>query len=147
MQSFRFRLERILAWRRKEFEAEQARLGTIAAERQRLEAAQRAILAAWDRSARDLLASGSVDGGDLAALGGFRARLERELEANARLRREAAERLSGQRARTLEAQRRVRLLEKLRERRLGEWRVSWERELESLANDAFLARWPPAHGG
>jgi hypothetical protein len=37
--------------------------------------------------------------------------------------------------------RRVRLLEKLKDRRLGEWRLAWQRETDSLASEAFLARW------
>jgi len=145
MQSFEFRLERILSWRRKEFEAEEARLGLLVAEQKRLEAAGREILAAWDRAGTELLARGRVDGGDLAALGGFRVRLERDLEANARQRQEAAERLAGQQARVMEAHRRVRLLEKLRHRKLEEWRIAWNRELENFAGESFLARWR-AHG-
>ena len=145
MQNFQFRLERILNWRRKEFEAEEARLGILVAERKRLEAARCEILSAWDRAGTKLLAMGRVDGGDLAALGGFRVRLQRDLEANARERREAAERLAGQQARVMEAHRRVRLLEKLRHRKLEEWRVAWNREIENFASEAFLARWR-AHG-
>jgi len=145
MQSFQFRLEQILRWRRKEFEAEEARLGPLLAEQKRLEAARREILAARDRAGRELMATRRVDGSDLAALGSFRVRLERDLEANARERREAAERLAGQQARVMEAHRRVRLLEKLRHRKLEEWRVTWNRELENFAGEAFLARWR-AHG-
>jgi flagellar export protein FliJ len=145
MQSFKFRLERILSWRRKEFEAEEARLGVLVAEQKRLEAAQREILAAWDRAGTELLARDHVDGGDLAALGGFRVRLEKDLETNACRRKEAAERLAGQQARVMEAHRRVRLLEKLRHRREEEWRIAWNRELENFAGEAFLARWC-AHG-
>jgi len=141
MQSFQFRLERILSWRRREFEAEEARLGPLVAEQKRLEAARQEILAAWDRAGKELLARDRVDGGDLAALGGFRVRLERDLETNARERREAAERLAAQQARVREAHRRVRLLEKLRHRKLEEWRVAWNRELENFAGEAFLARW------
>ena len=41
----------------------------------------------------------------------------------------------------LEARRRCRLLEKLKERRLAEWRAAAEREIEALAAEAFLTRW------
>jgi len=141
MQSFRFPLERILSWRRNEFEAEEAKLGQLVAEQKRLEEARREMLAARDRAGSQLLAAGSLDGGDLAALGGFRARLERDLEANARRRQEAGERLAAQQARVIAAHRRVRLLEKLRQRQLDEWRTGWNRETENFAGEAFLARW------
>lgn len=141
MQAFRFRLERILGWRRKEFEAEEARLGSLVSALQQLETAQREILTAWDRAGRELLAGGIVYGTDLAALSSFRARLERDLEANARARREAAEQIADQQARVVDAHRRVRLLEKLRHRKLEQWSAAWNRELESFAGEAFLARW------
>src|ERR1700690_1913154 len=121
MQTFQFRLERILTWRGKEFEAEEARLGALVAAQKRLETARGEILAAWDRAGRELLAEGPVYGTDLAALGGFRARLERDLETNAGAQREAGERVASQQARVIEARRRVRLLEKLRRRKLDQW--------------------------
>jgi flagellar export protein FliJ len=141
MQTFQFRLERILSWRRKEFEAEKVRLGPLMAAQKQLEAVQREIAAAWDRAGRELLSGGPVYGTDLVALGGFRARLERDLEANARQRQEGAEKIAVQQGRVIEADRRVRLLEKLRHRRLDEWRAAWDRELENFAGEAFLARW------
>jgi flagellar export protein FliJ len=141
MQTFQFRLERILSWRRKEFEAEKARLGPLMAAQKRLDTVQREIAAAWDRAGRELLAGGPVCGTDLAALGGFRARLARDLEANARQRQQGAEKMAIQQGRVIEADRRVRLLEKLRHRRLDEWRAAWDRELENFAVEAFLARW------
>jgi len=146
MQTFRFRLERILDWRRKEFEAEEARLGPLVSAQKQLETAQREILAAWDRAGRELLAGGTVYGTDLAALGSFRARLERDLESNARARREAAARIADQQARVVDAHRRVRLLEKLRHRKLEQWSAAWDRELESFAGEAFLARWRAGAG-
>jgi hypothetical protein len=41
----------------------------------------------------------------------------------------------------LEAQRRCRLLERLKERRLAEWRTASDRALEELATESYLARW------
>jgi hypothetical protein len=39
------------------------------------------------------------------------------------------------------AERRVRLLEKLRERRVAEYTYAETRELEELASDAYFAKW------
>ncbi len=141
MQNFRFALERVLIWRRSAFAAEEARLGPLVAEQKRLDTARQEILAGWERAGRELLAGGRIDGSDLAALSGYRARLERDRTANERERAEARERMVLQRERIIEAHRRFRLLEKLRSRRMEEWRVASNREMENFASEAFLARW------
>jgi hypothetical protein len=41
----------------------------------------------------------------------------------------------------LEARRRCRLLERLRERRWDEWKAAADRELEETAAESYLARW------
>lgn len=141
MQSFRFSLERVLSWRRTEREREEAQLATLLAERHRLESLRQQILGAWERAGRELVAAGRVDGGELAALAGYRTRLEKERISNERDRAASTERIEAQRARVTAAHRRFRLLEKLRGRRLEEWQSAWNREMESFASEAFLARW------
>jgi flagellar export protein FliJ len=141
MLHFRFRLERVLSWRRTELQAEETRLASLVAERNRLEAARDQVREARDRAGRELLVAGSADGSELASLAGYRARLDREQAAIEHQRIECLEKIAGQRARVLEAHRRVRLLDKLRGRRLEEWHTAWQRELESFASETFLARW------
>lgn len=111
------------------------------AELKRLETVCQEIVAAGDRAGRELLAGGAVDGSSLGALSAYRARLERERSANEHQRAETREKILQQRGRMVEAQRRVRLLEKLRSRRMEEWRVANDREMENFASEAFLARW------
>jgi hypothetical protein len=41
----------------------------------------------------------------------------------------------------LEARRRFRLLERLKQRRLEDWRLAGDKELEELASESYLARW------
>jgi len=41
----------------------------------------------------------------------------------------------------MDARRRFRLLEKLKERRLAEWQKVQERELDQIASESFLAKW------
>ena len=40
-----------------------------------------------------------------------------------------------------EARRRFRLLERLKQRRLEDWRLAGDKELEELASESYLARW------
>jgi hypothetical protein len=141
MRSFRFSLEKILSWRRTELQAEEARLAGLFAERTQLDAARTEIHAASERAGNRMLEAEAVDGIELESLDGYRRRMDRELIALDRRRAQSGEEILKQRARVVEAHRRVRLLEKLKDRRLGEWRLAWQRETDSLASEAFLARW------
>jgi len=49
--------------------------------------------------------------------------------------------LAEREAAMMEARRRFRLLEKLKERRLAEWQKVQERELDQIASESFLAKW------
>ena len=46
----------------------------------------------------------------------------------------------------LEARRRCRLLERLKERRLAEWTAERDQELEEMAAETYLARWSRGRG-
>jgi hypothetical protein len=140
MQRFHFRLASVLGWRTLQFEIEQSKLEALFAERRRSEE-DLTRLSEQRREADRLLGSDSVEGQALAALDSHRYALER---AAARLRTAAADcdrRIAAQRARVLEAERRVRLIERLKELRLAEWQSGHNRELESLASEMFLAKW------
>jgi flagellar export protein FliJ len=136
MNGFQFRLEKVLAWRRTQldlaeahFERQTAAVAALASDRAGLETAgTRAGMAIreWD----------SVTGSDLAALEAFRRGLrKRGEEMDARI--AAARRdLEERRAAMLEARRRCRLLERLKERRLAEWTAAADREIEQLAGES-----------
>ena len=143
MRSFKFSLERVLGWRRLELRTEEARLAPLLAESCRLSAAHLEILSANERAQRDLLSSGPVDGAQLEALAHYRARLEKHKTLVEQKAQQCREQIVAQQVRIVESQRRTRLLEKLRGRRLEEWRIAGEREMENLAGEAFLARWRP----
>lgn len=139
MQRFHFRLASVLELRALQLDVEESRLQALFAERQRGEE-ELARLGEQRREAERLLACDSVEGEALAALDSHRYGLER---AAGRLRAAAAERerrIAAQQASVLEAGRRVRLLERLKERRLAEWRFESDRELEALASETFLAK-------
>ncbi|MGE5645107.1 MAG: hypothetical protein ACM336_04885 [Acidobacteriota bacterium] len=140
MQRFHFRLGSVLGWRALQLELERGKLETLLAGRKRI-AQDLARLAEVREASEKLLASDAVEGQDLAALDAHRYALAR---AAARLRASEAEcdrDIARQRANVLEAERRVRLLERLKERRLAEWQAAVDRELEALASETFLAKW------
>lgn len=141
MTSFHFRLEKVLEWRRIELEQEEARFRS-----------QSDALAAIDRRRAELEAGGiraevqvrewnPLAGNDLTALSAYRAHVRRS-ESRLSAERQACQgALAERKVALLEAQRRCRLLERLKERRHAEWREGVDRELQELASESFLARW------
>jgi flagellar biosynthesis chaperone FliJ len=143
MKPFRFRLEKVLAWRRTEMELEQYRTKRLAMELEETEHARARL--AVDRTAaeRSILAASSIDGMELAAHGAYLARVVRQEQELQRRRLEQEQRLNEQHQRLMEARRRLRLLERLRARRQEEWLAEVNRELEDFAAESHLARWKP----
>jgi flagellar FliJ protein len=141
VKRFVFRLESVLRWRRSLFEQEQNRLHALVAERDAILLRLKDLEELRQRAEQALLEAPAVTGSELAALEAYRRRLNLE---RARKQQELADceaRIEAQRQRVLEAQRRVRLLERLRERRFSEWEAELNRELEALAAESYLARW------
>jgi flagellar biosynthesis chaperone FliJ len=144
MKPFRFRLEKVLAWRRTEMELEQYRTRRLAMELEETERSRAQLAVERTAAERAVLGAGSIDGAQLAAHGAYLARLvkrERELQQR---RREQEQRLKQQHQLLMEARRRLRLLERLKARRQEEWLAEANRELEEFAAESHLARWKPA---
>jgi hypothetical protein len=143
---FRFPLERVLEWRRKQLELEEAKFRQAVA-----------AVAAVDRARAELTteAAGAesavrgweqVGGSDLGALAEYRAHVRSEETRLAARRAECSRAAAAQEAAMLEARRRCRLLERLRERRLAEWKAASDREMEEIAAESYLAQWGSADG-
>ena len=141
MNAFRFSLEKVLDWRRTQLELEEIQYRR-----------QLAMLAELDRRETELQESGKsaerqvrewnpVAAKELEALGGFRLHVQRRQQEMAAPRAECRKQLERQHGLMLEARRRLRLLERLKERRLTEWRAAQDKELEELASESYLANW------
>lgn len=140
MQRFQFRLASVLGWRALQLELQKSKLENLVAERRRSEQ-DLARLGEQQRDAERMLALDAVEGHELATLDGHRYWLRRAGERLRTACAECDERIAVQRARVTEAERRVRLLERLKERRLAELQLESDRELETLASETFLAKW------
>jgi len=141
MTAFRFRLERVLEWRRTQLELAEARFKQQAAALGALDRMRAETEASGIRAEIEVRRQSRVAGRDLEALGHFRLRVKSEETRIAGLRVAAAAEYAVRQKGMLEARRRVRLLERLRERRLAEWEEARDRELEELASESYLARW------
>jgi flagellar export protein FliJ len=141
VQTFRFRLEKVLEWYTRQYELEERRLTACLAAVAEAKAAVASLLAERLSIERDMLSRTAIPAQDFVALGLYRlGARKRELELNGVCDRRAAE-AEAQRLKLQAADRRVRLLEKLRQRRVDEYTYAEARELEELASDAFFAKW------
>ena len=87
----------------------------------------------------ELIQATTFQAGDLATLASFRHRAqEREAEL-VKARAQCEQALGRQTAITQKAQTRLRLVEKLTERRVAEYTYQVDRELETMASEMFLA--------
>lgn len=141
MSPFRFRLEKVLEWRRLQLERAEAEFRQRASALAQIDRTRAELQDKENRTIGQVREWNPVSGRDLESLGLYRAdvRSQQERLANRRC---ACERdLAESQRNLLEVQRRCRLLERLKERRYAEWHAGLERELQELASESFLARW------
>lgn len=139
MTPFRFRLARILDWYGKQCRIEENRLhvcrNLVAQAQGALERHREEVIA----HQMELIRSPRIEGLELASMSAYRGRAkerENKLLENCR---ECERSLARQYTVTQAAQRRLRLVEKLRERGLTEHTYKADRELEQLASESHLA--------
>ncbi len=131
MKAFRFRLDRVLDWRHTELDLEESRLkqmhaAVAALDRERAELESNATEARRQVALRE-----SVDARDLHALSAFREAVDLQRQRLAVKRRQREAEIVTQQQKLLEARRRCRLLENLRERRMAEWKYETQRQEEA----------------
>lgn len=142
MKSFRFRLDRVLDWRRTELEMEETRLKQMHAALAALDREKAALETARDDAGRAVVNSRSVYGAELQLLSGYKVAVKR-LSARLDQKRRAGEQAAAaQQQKLLEARRRLRLLENLKDRRLAEWKYETERQMEADAPPAAKRPFP-----
>jgi flagellar export protein FliJ len=140
MKAFAFPLGRILEYRRQQAGVEQTRLETLLSQVRQLDE-QIALLAGQKAQLRDDVRSGDLASGDeLAAASRFEAFLGRQTTQVEKRKAEVQVSCENQRRVAVEAQRKVKLLERLRDRRMTEWTSACDRELEEIAAESHLAR-------
>jgi flagellar export protein FliJ len=142
MIPFRFPLQRVLDWRRTQLEMEEIKFKRQAAALAELDRARAELEAAGVKAEVQVRDWSPLAGRDLAALGSFRLYVKTKEKDIAARRAECQQKLDAQQRVMLEARRRCRLLERLKERRFSEWDLAQNRELEQLATESYLAQWP-----
>jgi hypothetical protein len=141
MTSFRFSLQKALDLRRTQLHLAEAQLQQQLASLAGLDRARVELEAVGQRTEVEVRGFLPLAGGDLSALGSFRLLVKAKERDLAAQRVACQQELAVRQAAMLEARRRCRLLERLKERRLAEWQSARDRELEELASDSYLAQW------
>jgi hypothetical protein len=144
MSAFQFRLDRVLEWYRTKLQLEQSRLAACLAALHMVQERNARLQAERLAAEREAISGSSILARDLAYLGSYRTRAKKDATKMEQERVSLERVLSDQRAAVLSAQRRVRLVEKLRERRLSEHRHAEDQALENLAAEAYLSKWNAA---
>jgi flagellar export protein FliJ len=138
---FHFPLQRVLDWRRTQLEIEEAKFRQATATLAAVDHARAELEAGAVRTEFEVRRWDPVGGDDLAAFGAYRIRVRQEEVRLAAKRSECARAAAAQQAAILEARRRLKLLERLKERRLAEWTAASDREMEEIASESYLAQW------
>lgn len=140
MKAFEFRLERVAEYRREQADLARNELERMTSMMDRLaaegdEVQQRAV-----EMRTNTMRRADLNGQDLTALSSYEdhaARILRQIDAK---KTELAKHIDKQRSVVREAERNVKLLDRLRDRKFQEWRAESDRELDALAADSHLAR-------
>jgi hypothetical protein len=141
MMSFQFPLQKALDWRRTQLGLAEAGLQQQLAALAELDRARVELETVGRRTEVEVREFHPLAGGDLSALGSFRLLVKTQERQLAARRVECQKEVAVRQAAMLEARRRCRLLERLKERRWAEWLSARDRELEELASDSYLAQW------
>jgi flagellar export protein FliJ len=139
MKRFEFRLSRVLDLRRKQAELHRTRLLSLLAGMKALDA-EKESLEKTVVEARRSLRSAPLTGNDLISLSHYETHIRRRCAALSAKKIEAEKQLKIEQHHTREAERKVKLLEKLETKRRGEWQSEANKELDRLAADAYLSR-------
>lgn len=138
MKRFEFRLDPVLRLREAQLESEQTKLKSILNEKQRLTSALEA-LASERLSAKQFLCSRTdLDGMDLRNMSSFMLGTEARDSALRKHLEEIGRAIQEQRKRVMKMDRNVRLLTKLRDKKLEQWKCESDRELETIAQESWL---------
>jgi flagellar export protein FliJ len=140
MKKFHFSLAAALKLRDSQLQAERTKLQQLFAEEQGFKDALERIAADRREAAAFIQDSGAVTATDLRALSTFSMGADtREAHLRGQLLRQAKH-IQEQKARVMQAERKVRLLTKLREKKLDAWTQELNREIELAAQESWLSK-------
>jgi flagellar export protein FliJ len=140
MKQFEFRLQRVLELRSQQADNERARLQSLSNGRVRLTRDRDNLVQQRSSAAAGVRSATSISGSDLSALASFDRYLQKRRTVLDKQLAQLEQQIALQTAALRDAERRVKLLEKLKQRRLADWTTERDKELETAAAESYLAR-------
>jgi flagellar FliJ protein len=141
MKPFRFRLQRVLDFRRTQFQVAENDYRRAQAAVLNIQEQQVALAARQQETRRSFSQLPDAMGYDLEHLPDWHRWTTIEAERLTRLEAHATAEVENRRRALIEAQRRIRLLENLRDHRRRQWQIAFDKELEALAADSIASRY------
>ena len=139
MKKFDFRLHSVLRWRGSQLQIERAKLSKLAGEEARLKLELEALATQRREAVAFLENAERFETVELRAMSAYLVGASaRENDLHDQIARRQ-QMVVQQRAQVLEAERNVRLLEKLREKRLQSWNAEYQKQLDSEAEESWLS--------
>jgi flagellar FliJ protein len=140
VKRFRFPLDSLLRLRELNMEREDEKLAVLFAEKKRLEQELESLRSDRASAGAALARQHELASCDLRATASYIVGLNSRITILAEQVKHLSEDIRRQQQQCLEARRDHKIVEKLKERRLGEWSQEAARQQESLASEAFLAK-------
>jgi len=140
MKRFEFRLSRVLDFRREQADLERSRLQGLLAQVRRIEDEKESLQTQATEARNQVRRCACVPGEELSALSAFERHIRNQTARLDQLRYESQLRVRRQQSTVIEAERKVTLLLKLRQRKLTSWTLEEQKELEMLAAESHLSR-------
>lgn len=149
MKTFKFSLQRVLDWRALQLRAEEEKLATLQNKLTAIVAREKALFEAELQAEIELAKSDALTGMDLQRFAAFQLRVRSENASLKASRIQCDAQIVEQRKRLLKARKEVRVLEKLKEKRFETWTYLNDREVETIAAEAYISKWarPELEGG
>jgi flagellar export protein FliJ len=141
VKAFHFPLDRALHIRRAQLEIEQAKHQRLMRDREQLELQVVRIQTEAAAARNAITTQALLVPGEISTMPDYLRGTKQRLVKLDHVRQELVSKMQEQKRQLLEAERRVKLLEKLRTKRLGAWEIEMHKEQETFAADAYLARW------
>lgn len=139
MKRFDFSLGRVLDLRKQQASVEQARLQALLRTLQQLSATKHSLTQQLE-DARTSLRQSPATGEDLRVFVEFERHINAKCARTDQDSQVVQRQVREQQAKTMHADRQVKLLENLRKQKFTEWTRQCDKELEELAADSYLSR-------
>jgi flagellar export protein FliJ len=141
MSRFQFPLERVLSWRESQLSIEEADLERLRLELTTVETALKELESRVAKEVELIQCARSFKAGELAGIASARKWLVGERKRLQSRVADCHQRIELKTAALMEARRKVRLMERLKERRRASWTLEENRSLEDLAGESAIASW------